>query len=96
MIYTKKLLIDILEKYSDEDVLVGTLWSKFDVDYELAEIASSAEYEGVDPTEIEKLNVSDFWNSYFEKLDKDYDQDTSHQSGELYFALVNHLKGENK
>ena len=93
MIYTKKLLIDILDKYTDEDILVGTLWSKFDVEHELAEVASSAEYEGIDPEKIAKVDVEGFWNSYFENLDKDYDVDTSHQSGELYFALVQHIKG---
>jgi len=92
MIYTKKLLIDILDKYTDEDILVGTLWSKLDVEYELAEVASSAEYEGIDPEKIAKVDVEGFWNSYFENLDKDYDVDTSHQSGELYFALVQHIK----
>lgn len=92
MIYTKKLLIDILDKYKDDDILVGTLWSKFDVEYELAEVASSAEFEGIDPAMIEKLDVEGFWNSYQENLDRDYDQDTAYQSGELYGELVEHLK----
>lgn len=92
MIYTKKLLTEILARYADEDILVGTLWSKLDVEYELAEVASSAEYEGIDPEKVAKVDADGFWNSYFENLDKDYDVDTSHQSGELYFALVNYVK----
>ena len=94
MIYTKKLLIEILNKYNDDDILVGTLWSKFDVEYELAEISSSAEYEGIDREKIEKLDVVEFWNGYFENLDRDYDQDTAYHSGELYSALVDVLGRE--
>lgn len=92
MIYTKKSLIEILDKYKDDDILVGTLWSKFDVEYELAEVASSAEFEGIDPEKVAKLDVEAFWNSYFENLDKDCDQDTAYQSGELYGELVERLK----
>jgi hypothetical protein len=94
MIYTKKSLIEILEQYKDDDILVGTLWSKFDVEYELAEVGSSAELEGIDPEKIAKFDVEGFWNSYFENLDADYDQDTAYQSGELYGEIVERLKRE--
>lgn len=95
MIYTKKALVEILEQYEDEDILVGVLWSKFDVEYELSEVASQSDFEGIDQTKLEAFSAEGFWNSYFETMEKAYDSDIAWQSGELYSAIVERLKGEN-
>lgn len=93
MIYTKNQLLEILEKYDDHDFLVGSLWSKLDVEYQLAEIQSDLEYEeGITQEAIDKFNIYEFWDDYSAELDNFMDNDTSAYNEELYTAVQNKLK----
>lgn len=93
MIYTKKQLLEILEKYDDHDFLVGTLWSKLDVEYQLAEIQSDLEYtDGVTEEAIDNFNSYDFWDNYAKQLDWLMDSDNSAYNDELYHAVLTKLR----
>ncbi len=93
MIYTKNQLLEILEKYDDHDFLVGTLWSKLDVEYQLAEIRSELEYtDGVTEETIDNFNSYDFWDNYARDLDHFMEHDNSAYNDELYTAVLTKLK----
>lgn len=96
MIYTKKSLLEILEKYEDHDFLVGSLWSKFDVEYQIAEVQSDLGYvDGVTQEVINKFNASKFWDDYSAELDHLMEQDNQYYNDELYTKVLEKLKEEN-
>ncbi len=93
MIYTKNQLLEILEQYDDHDFLVGTLWSKLDVEYQLAEIQSDLEYEeGITQEAIDKFNTYEFWDNYARDLDSFMEHDNLAYNEELYTAVQNKLR----
>tara|TARA_R110001606_G_scaffold354873_1_gene505609 strand:- start:1484 stop:1774 length:291 start_codon:yes stop_codon:yes gene_type:complete len=92
MQWTKKELLDVLEQYKDEDVLVGELWTKLDVEYQLAEISSNLDWENVSEEDVTNLDVESFWNDYVPAMDDNFEHSTSENNNDLYIALLDFLK----
>ena len=93
MIWTKKDLLNVLEQYSDEDVLVGELWTKLDVELNLADLFSDLKYgdrsgsKGVSKEALGRFNVEDFWSEYQDELDRNFDLSISENNQEMFYAI---------
>jgi hypothetical protein len=92
MQWTKKELLDVLEQYKDDDVLVGELWTKLDVEYQLAEISSELDWENVSEEDVTNLDVESFWNDYVSTMDDNFEHSVSENNNDLYIALLDFLK----
>lgn len=92
MIWTKKDLLNVLSQYKDDDVLVGELWTRLDVEYNLADIDPS--YDNVNQDELEKFNVEQFWDEYQDELDRSFEHSISQNNMEMFYAIQKRLEGE--
>lgn len=95
MEYTKKDLLEVLQHYKDDDIIVGTIWTKEDVEYQLAEIQSDLTYlEGITQEDVDSFPIEDFWNDYAGELGRFMENDTSAYNEELYSAIIDRLQSK--
>jgi hypothetical protein len=92
MIWTKRDLINVLSQYKDDDVLVGELWTKLDVEYNLADIDPS--YENISQDRFDKFDVDKFWDEYQDELEGNFDHSISENNMEMFYAIQRHLQEE--
>lgn len=92
MIWTKEQLQEVIDRHDTADIFVGVLWSKKDVEYELAEFIAPS--EGISDEARDNFDIDQFWEEYSNVIDDDLDNHISYTNLEMSYQILRQLKGE--
>jgi hypothetical protein len=93
--WTKKELLKVLEQYQDNDVIVGELWSRIDVEYIIEQYKEDHEDYDLTKEVVENFDTETFWNGVKGELDELMGTSISHHNGWLDERIMAKLEKEN-